>query len=159
MFLSPNPNSSQVLSPNSEPTKLRFDPLLSPKSEPAKPWFGPVASPVSEPKLQNRVQPCFFSKLLTCLTRVWTVPFSELKTQTPNQGSALYFLQTPKLPNQCSARSFLRTLNLRNQSSACLFSGFGRSFLQTPNQGSALSSLRTCQTRVRPVSFFKLRTC
>ena len=60
-----------------------------------KPGFGPVPSPNSEPKLQTRVRPGYFSELRTCQTSVRPIPFSELQTQTPNQGLAWSFLRTP----------------------------------------------------------------
>ena len=96
-------------------------------------------SPYSEPKLRTRVWPGSFSELRNCQTRVRPVPFSELWTQTQNQGSALSFLQTPNLPNQGSAPSFLRT----------------------PNQGSSchFSELQTCGTRVRSIAFSEFGTC
>ena len=57
----------------------------SPNSKPAEPGFGPVS------------------------------PFTELRIQTPNQGSTMFFLRTPNPPSKGSSRSFLRTPNQNSE--------------------------------------------
>ena len=56
-----------------------------------------------------------FSEVQTCRTRVRSSPFTELRIQTPNQGSTIFFLRTPNLQSKGSSRSFLRTPNQNSE--------------------------------------------